>query len=57
MDLILGFFKNIFSLLGSAIQIVWQIIKFIFSKCWKFILLIGSLLLGIGACKKAAKED
>lgn len=57
MDLILGFFKNIFSLLGSTILIVWQIIKFIFSKCWKFILLIGSLLLGIGACKKAAKED
>lgn len=57
MSLLWNFIKNTFTLLGSTIQIVWQIIKFIFSKCWKFILLIGSLLLGIGACKKAAKED
>lgn len=57
MSLLWNFIKNTFTLFGSAIQIVWQIIKFIFSKCWKFILLIGSLLLGIGACKKAAKED
>ena len=57
MSLLWNFIKNTFTLFGSTILIVWQIIKFIFSKCWKFILLIGSLLLGIGACKKAAKED
>ena len=49
--------ERIVSSVKTSDWALWQIIKFIFSKCWKFILLIGSLLLGIGACKKATKED
>lgn len=57
MSLLWDTIKKIFSLLGNVINIGWQLIKFIFSKCWKFILLIGSLLIGLGAFKKASKED
>lgn len=57
MSLLWDTIKKIFSLFGNVINIGWQLIKFIFSKCWKFILLIGSLIIGIGAFKKASKED
>ena len=57
MKLMLETIKNVISLFGSLIQMFWNIIKFIFSKCWKFILIIGSLLFGISAAKKACKEE
>ncbi len=57
MSLLWDTIKKIFSLFGNVLNIGWQLIKFIFSKCWKFILLIGSLLIGLFAVKKAAKED
>ena len=46
-----------FPLFGNIINIIWQVIKFIFSKCWKFILLIGSLFVTLFAIKKATKEE
>ena len=57
MSLLWDTIKKIFSLLGNVINIGWQLIKFIFSKCWKFLLLIGSLLLTLFSIKKASKED
>lgn len=57
MSLLWDTIKKVFSLFGNVLNIGWQLIKFIFSKCWKFILLIGSLLIGLFAVKKAAKED
>ena len=57
MSLLWDTIKKIFSLFGNVINIGWQIIKFIFSKCWKFILLIGSLLIAIFSIKKATREE
>ena len=57
MELVWGAIKNVFALLGSVFQILWSLIKFIFSKCWKFIVLIGSLLITLFSIRKASKED
>ena len=57
MELVWGAIKNCFALIGSVFQILWSLIKFIFSKCWKFLLLIGSLLVTLFSIKKASKEE
>lgn len=57
MKLILETVKNTLVLFGSLIQMVWNIIKFIFSKCWKFILLTGTLLWGFLVTKNVTKEE
>ena len=57
MALVWTAIKNVFALAGTVIQIIWSLFKFIFEKCWKFLLLIGSLLLTLFSIKKASKED
>lgn len=57
MSLIWAFIKNIFATLGSVLQILWQIVKFITSKCWKFILAIGAAILGLFITKKAVEKE
>ena len=57
MDLVWGAIKNVFALLGSVLQISWSLFKFIFSKCWKFILAIGAAILGLFITKKAIEKE
>ena len=57
MSLVWNAIKNLFKFLGSIFTIIWQLIKFILVRCWKFILLIGSIFLTLFSVKKASKGD
>ncbi len=57
MATILAFFANFGKAILNAIQILWSILKWLFSKCWKVTLILGSLFLTIFLIKKVAKEE
>ena len=57
MTLVLGLLKGIFETLKSFFLMLIKVIKFILQKCWKFILLVVSLLIGLFSAKKAMKEE
>ncbi len=58
MEDILSFLSKILSALGQILVLGWNILKFLLSKVWKFILGLGSLILGLFAIKKIRnKED
>ena len=57
MSEVLGIFSKAASLIGSLFLLLWKTIKFIFVKCWKFILLIGSLILTLFGIKKAVDKE
>jgi len=57
MTLVLGLLKGIFEALKSFFLMLIKVIKFILQKCWKFILLVVSLLIGLFSAKKAMKEE
>lgn len=56
MNTILSIIKNAFATIGEILKLLWQFLKFIFQKCWKFILLIGSIILMIFGISKISKE-
>ena len=57
MKRVLPFIGSFFTMIGKLLLLFWELVKFIFSKVWKFILLIGGLILGISTIKKATKEE
>lgn len=57
MSYLWTFIKNLFTTLGSVIQIVFQLFKFIFQKCFKFILAILSAIIGIFITKRAVEKE
>ena len=57
MSLKWSFIKNVFTTLGSILQILWQVIKVIISKCWAFILAILTAIIGIFITKKAVVKE
>lgn len=57
MATILAFFANFGKAILNVIQILWSILKWLFSKCWKVTLILGSLFLTIFSIKKVAKEE
>lgn len=58
MEEILSFLSKILSTLGQALVLGWKLIKFLLSKVWKFILGLGSLILGFFTVKHLKnKED
>lgn len=44
-------------MIGKFLLLLWELFKFLITKVWKFILLIGGLILGVSTIKKATKEE
>lgn len=57
MATILAFFQNIGKAILNVIQILWTLLKWLISKCWKVILILGSIFLALFSIKKIAKEE
>lgn len=48
--------EEILSTLGQALVLGWKLIKYIFSKVWKFVLVLVSLILGFFTFKKVKEQ-
>ena len=57
MATILALFQNVGKAILNVLQILWSFLKWLMSKCWKVILLLGSIFLALFSIKKIAKED
>ena len=57
MAKLLSLLSKFFSFLASLALFILQIIKYIFTKLWKFILIIGGLLLSLIGIKKARNKE
>ncbi len=57
MTLVLGLLKGVFEALKSFFLMLVNVIKYLLQKCWKFILLVVTLLIGLFTARKAAKEE
>lgn len=57
MEEILSFVSKILSTLGQALILGWKLIKFLLSKVWKFILVLGSLILGFFTFKNLKNKE
>lgn len=57
MQTLLNLISNIGTVFIDLVSIIWNVTKWLFGKCWKFILLIGAIFVAIFGIKKAAKED
>ena len=57
MSKLFSFITQSFKALWQLIVLIWGLVKWLISKSYKFILIIGSLILTIFAIKKIKKED
>ena len=57
METVISFIGKIFSILGDILKFGFNIVKFIISKCWKFILAILAAIVGIFITKKAMDKE
>lgn len=57
LKLFLTFIGSIFTTLWNGLVFIWNILKFIISKSWKFILAILTAMLGIFITKKAVEKE
>ena len=57
MESVISFIGKIFSILGDILKFGFNIVKFIISKCWKFILAIFAAIVGIFITKKAMDKE
>lgn len=57
MESVISFIGKIFSILGDILKFGFNIVKFIISKCWKFILAILAAIVGIFITKKAMDKE
>ena len=57
MKLLWDAIKKSFALVISVFAILWQLLKYLLGKCWKFILIIFSALFGIKLAKQAISRE